>query len=177
MIARDTDEQRLDALWPRVWEELRRVARAQLSRERAGHTLQPTALVHEVYLKLASDRGHAWKSEDDLVRIAARAMRQVLIDHARRRAASKRSASPVLEPADPGTTALELASLDQALEKLAAVAPRHAQLVELRVLAGYTVEEAAVWLGVSTKTVQRDWRLARAWLVHELSLGYVDPED
>lgn len=166
----DTDRpQQVSELLPEVWDELRRIARAQLRGERAGHTLQPTALVNEAYFRLARVEGERWSDPQSFCALAARAMRQVLIDHARRRQAAKRGAREegLLEPA-PAPLPVDLLALDELLARLRALSPRQCQIVELRFLAGFTLEETAEELGLSTRTVQRDWRLARAWLRREL---------
>ena len=156
-----------DELYPLVYGELQRV----LSGERAGHTLQATALVNEAYLKLA----HAGGAENRLhfIRIAARAMRQVLVDHARRKLADKRGGDVIHTVVDDKPIGLdarpeELMALDQALERLEKQDPRLRQIVECRFFGGLTEGEMADLLGVTTRTVQRDWAKARAWLYREL---------
>ncbi|MGE0441193.1 MAG: sigma-70 family RNA polymerase sigma factor [Gemmatimonadales bacterium] len=169
------EEGALDQLFPLVYAELRRAAEGALRAERPGHTLQPTALVHEAYLKLVGgsipsrDRGH-------FLSIAARAMRQILVDHARRRRAAKRGAgeAPVpleIEVAGAGMPVDELIALDDALERLSAVNPRLRRVVELRYFGGLSEEEIATILEVTTRTVQRDWTKARAWLYREVYGG------
>lgn len=163
--ARDGDRDAVDRLMPIVYDELRGLARRQLGRERAGHTLHATALVHEAYVKLAggafdaNDRGH-------FLAIAARAMRQVLVDHARTRDAQKRGggwARTTLTDGDAviGFRPEEMIALDRALESLE---PRQRQVVELRFFAGMEEKEVAAVLGVTDRTVRRDWVKARAWL-------------
>jgi RNA polymerase sigma factor (TIGR02999 family) len=158
-----------------VYAELRADAARHLRHERPGHTLQPTALVHEVYLRLLSGpRGPVFENRAHFFGIAARCMRQILVDHARARNAAKRGHGEVFQPL---TLALELEAprevgveaIDEALTRLAAIEPSHARLVELRFFAGLTIEETAEVLGVSTMTVKRTWRLARAWLHRELT--------
>lgn len=163
----------LDRLFPLVYAELRRAADHLLAREGAGHTLQPTALVHEVYIKLAggappdaSNRGH-------FIGLAARAMRQILVDQARRRKASKRGDGQVpvrITNAQVGVDMHldEFLALDDALNRLAGVNERLRQVVELRFFGGLTEDEVAATLGVTTRTAQRDWAKARAWLYKEL---------
>jgi len=154
-----------------VYPELRRVARRHLQRERTGHSLSPTALVHETYLKLIDQRRVQWQNRAHFFAIAAHVMRRVLVDHARARATAKRNgASVALEDVDlvTGPVDVDLIALDVALDKLANVDPRQCQLVELRFFAGLTVEETAVALDVAPITVKRDWALARAWLFQEL---------
>ena len=170
---REGDHGALDRLLPLVYDELRSLARAQLRNERSGHTLGATALVHEAYVRLASremdprDRSHFFA-------IAAQAMRRVLIDHARGRGARKRGSGRIALSLEHAGALLaedgadELLGIDDALERLARANPRAAQVVERRFFAGFTLEEIAESLGVSTKTVQRDWTLARAWLQKEL---------
>ena len=162
---REGDSRALDRLVPLVYEELRDLARRELYRERQGHTLHATALVHEAYLKLAgsgmpaSDRAH-------FLAIASRAMRQVLVDHARRRKAVKRGGEMVCTTLTDGGARVEvrpdeLIALDEALEQLD---PRQRQIVEFRFFAGMEEREVAEVLGVSDRTVRREWVKARAWL-------------
>ena len=157
-----------------VYGELRRLAASYLRGERPGHTLQPTALVNEAWLKLAGSPGLAAASRTHFKRIAARAMRQVLIEAARRRGAGKRGGrEAALVTFDeslhaPARTADELLALDAALDALARVSPRQALMVESRFFGGLDIDETAELLGVSEATVNRDWRAARAWLAHEL---------
>jgi RNA polymerase sigma factor (TIGR02999 family) len=159
-----------DQLLPLVYRELRRLAAAQMRKERAGHTLQPTALVHEAYLKLL-DQHLTWKDRGHFFGVAARAMREVLVDHARRKGARKRSGVEVPigtdEPAV-APRAFDLLALDQALHRLAALDERQARLVELRVFGGLTTDEAARVLDCSPATVSRDYRHAEAWLRREM---------
>ena len=160
-------------LAPRVYDELRRLAAAYMGRERPGQTLQPTALVHEVFLRLA-DAGAPWNDERHFVGIAARSMRQILVERARARGAQKRWAAldrVSLSESLVGA-ALEdamLAALDEALDRLERLDPEQARIIELRYFAGYGVEEAAEALGMSPATLKRRWSLARAWLFRELS--------
>ena len=168
------DREALERLMPVVYAELRRLAGAQLRAERRGHTLQPTALVAEAYLRLAEQRSVAWVNRGHFFRIAARIMRRILVDHARRRHAFKRDAEPLrlaasgVEPID---RAPELVALDSALNSLEAVDPQQARVVELRFFGGLTVEETAEATGISTATVKREWRSARAWLRREIDLS------
>jgi RNA polymerase sigma factor (TIGR02999 family) len=152
-----------DQLMPLVYDELRRLAGRYMRREREDHTLQTTALVHEAYMKLVEQRSVNWQSRAHFFGIAAHLMRRVLLDHARGHLREKRGA--------PGQ-ATALVELDGALEKLAALDARQARIVELRFFAGLTVEEAAEVLGVSPKTVKRDWSVAKAWLHGELKPAY-----
>jgi RNA polymerase sigma factor (TIGR02999 family) len=155
-----------------VYPELRRVARRHLQRERTDHTLSPTALVHETYLKLIDQRRVRWQNRAHFFAMAAHVMRRVLVDHARARAAAKRDggASVALEDVDIVTAPVDvdLIALDVALDKLARLDPRQSQLVELRFFGGLTVEETAAVLDVAPITVKRDWVLVRAWLFQEL---------
>jgi RNA polymerase sigma factor (TIGR02999 family) len=162
-----------DDLAARVYNELRRLAAAHMRREAPGQTLQATALVHEVYLRLA-DAGTPWHDERHFVGIAARSMRQILVDRARARGAQKRWAGlnrvslheSIAAGADPETL---LPALDEALTRLEQLDPEQARIVELRFFVGLTVEEAADALGMSPATLKRRWSLARAWLFRELS--------
>lgn len=160
-----------DKLLPMVYRELRRLAAAQMRKERSDHTLQPTAVVHEAYVKLV-DQHLAWKDRSHFFGVAARAMREVLVDYARRKKARKRSGGfqVPIESAEPAVAprALDLLALDQALRRLGDLDPRQAHLVELRVFAGLTVEEAAEVLDCSPATVSRDYRHAEAWLRREM---------
>lgn len=170
------DETAAERLMPLVYEELRRLARAYLRRERGDHTLQPTALVNEAYLKLVDQASVSWQNRHHFYGIAARMMRRVLVDHARERAAEKRGGARrrvSLEEADVTTfeRAAELVALDEALQKLSAVFPRKAQVVEMRFFGGFGVDEAAEILGVSDKTVMREWESAKLWLYRELDAG------
>lgn len=175
------DEQALEQLFPLVYEELRRIARRHMRQEQAGHTLQTTALVHETYLKLAG-RQPRWQNRAHFFAIAARAMREILIDYARTRNRDKRGGGlrPVpLDGSDGGAVMpperlQELIDLDEALKGLAALAPRQSRVVELRYFGGLTVEDTAEVLGVSPGTVATEWRLARGWLRSELSRGDAD---
>lgn len=171
--ARDGDTGALDRLLPIVYQELRHLARRQLRAERAGHTLQTTGLVHEAYLKLVDQRGVEWQGRAHFLGVAARAMRQVLIDYARRRGAVKRGGGwtrttldnerlPVEFPVE------ELLALNDALDRLNDIDRRLRQVVECRFFCGMTEEEIAEVLDVTPRTVQRDWVKARAWLYKEL---------
>jgi len=160
-----------DALLPAVYEEMRRLAAANMRFERPGHTLQPTALVHEAYLRLVMAPDLTVQDRAHFMVLAARAMRRVLTDHARRRHAAKRGEDPVQVTltdlaAVPKSVAAD--DLDAALESLAKMDERQAQVVELRFFGGLTVEEVAEVLGVSAGSVKRDWTHARAWLYREL---------
>ena len=163
----------LDRLVPLVYGQLRRQARLQLRHERAGHTLQPTALVHEAFLRLVGQSRAQWQNREQFFAVAARAMRRVLVDHARARAAAKRGDGRTLialdEAPDPAAPpAVDVLALDQALDRLAAIDLRQARAVELRYFAGLSAPETAAALEVSLATVNRDWAMARAWLFREL---------
>jgi RNA polymerase sigma factor (TIGR02999 family) len=160
-------------LFPLVYAELRRLAHHYLSRERPGHTLQATALVHEVYLRLIPQGDATWEDRAKFVGIAAHVMREILVEYARSRGRIKRGGEreriPLAE--DVGHLDADFSrweDLDRALDRLAELDPRQAKVVELRYIGGLTVEEAAQVLGVSPKTVKRDWSVARAWLRREL---------
>jgi RNA polymerase sigma factor (TIGR02999 family) len=175
LLARVTagDEDAMDRLFPLVYQHLRRAAEAVLRSERPGHTLQPTALVHEAYLKLVGSGGIPARDRSHFLSIAARAMRQILVDHARRRGARKRGQGTTPLPldfpiADIGMPVDELVALDDALDRLSARSARLRSVVELRFFAGLNEDEIAETLGVTTRTVQRDWVRARAWLYREV---------
>ena len=165
----------LGKLIPLVYRELRLMAARYLRAERVGHTLQPTALVHEVYLRLVSQEHADWKDRAHFFGVAAQLMRRILVDYARARAAAKRSGTPVrldIEGWEPGGRELkveEILAVDEALDRLAELDPQQTRVVELRYFAGLTVVETAEATGVSRSTVQRDWIMANAWLRSELS--------
>lgn len=157
------------SLFSAVYDELRRVAASALRRERAGHTLQPTALVHEAYVRLAAEPGERWRDRTHFLATAALAMRRILVDHARRRNALKRRHDERQVPLDTlaaaaDTPDVDILALDRALLDLAALDPRQARVVELRFFGGLSVEETAEVVGASIRTVKRDWQAARAWL-------------
>jgi RNA polymerase sigma factor (TIGR02999 family) len=164
----------LERLIPLVYGELRRQARGYLRKERSGHTLQPTALVHEVYLRLVDQSQVKWQNRAHFFGVAARAMREILVDHARKRRAAKRGGPDSLisiddvNPASPPKN-LDLLDLDRTLKRLAALDERQARLVELRVFGGLTIDEAAEVLEISPATVSREWRHAETWLHREMS--------
>ena len=168
------DRDALARLLPLVYDELRRRAQAQMRQERAGHTLQPTALVHEAFLRLVDQKAIDWKDRAHFFGVAARAMREVLVDHARRRGAGKRGGGePRLTLGGAATVATEqnfdILAFDLALERLTALDERQGRLVELRVFGGLTIEEAAKVLDCSHATVSREWRHAEAWLHREMA--------
>jgi RNA polymerase sigma factor (TIGR02999 family) len=168
------DRRALDRLLPLVYAELRRIAARQLRHEREGHTLQPTALVHEAYLRLVEQRRVDWQNRAHFFGVAAQVMRRILVDHARRQAARKRGAGvqrvPLEEAAE--TTAVNeipVLALDDALARLEQLDRGLAQIVELRAFGGLTIDEAAHVLKVSASTAKRGWRTAKAWLTRELA--------
>ena len=163
-----------DALLPVVYEELRGLARRYFASERAEHTLQPTALVHEVYMRVADQTASTWKDKAHFLGIAARVMRQILVDHARRKNAKKRSGKRELLTLDGQAgngepEAVDVEVIDRSLTKLAALDARKARVVELRIFAGMTMDEVAEALAVSKRTVEGDWHFASAWLRGELA--------
>ena len=170
------DESALQRLVPVVHAELRRLARREMRRERPEHTLQTTALVNEAYLRLVDIGAVDWNDRAHFFAMSARLMRRILVDHARSRRYQKRGGGAQRESFDeevtiaaaPGT---DLVALDDALQALAAIDRRKSDVIELRFFAGLSVEETAAALDVSTSTVLRDWRLARAWLLKELDSG------
>jgi len=167
------DDAARDRLVSLVYSELRRRASAKLKGERHGHTLQPTALVHEVYVRLVDQKGMQWQNRAQFFAVAAGMMRRILVDHVRGKRAGKRGGGAVLVTFDEGATPdrrpLDLGALDEALQALAALDPRQGQIVELRYFGGLSIEETAEVLGISPATVKREWTAARAWLHRELS--------
>jgi RNA polymerase sigma-70 factor, ECF subfamily len=156
-----------DELLPLVYQELRRIAAGYLRRERRGHTLQPTALVHEAYVRMLGQQDRIWQNRAHFVGIAARMMRRILVDHARRRRATKRDAIRVTldENFDaPAVRDPDLVALDDALRDLETIDPQLIRIVELRYFGGLTTHEAAEVLGVSLRTLEREWATAKAWL-------------
>lgn len=163
----------LDHLMPQVYDDLRRLAASFLRRERKGHTLQPTALVNEVYLRLIEQRAVSLQDRPRFFGLAAQMMRRILVNHAEARRAEKRGGGATRITLDPSHAVsedrtLEILAVDEALQKLAAFDPIKAHLVELRMFGGLTMEEAATVLGRSKPTLEREWRIARAWLHREL---------
>ena len=168
------DADALERLLPLVYDELRRVARAHLRRERPGHTLQATALVHEAYLRLVGGGGTTPRNRTHLFAMAARLMRQILVDHARRKDARKRGGAATVIALQESVPAPEIAvvdvlALDEALTELSALDPRLCQVVELKFFAGLNIDETAEALHVSAATVERDWMVSKAWLHQRLS--------
>jgi RNA polymerase sigma factor (TIGR02999 family) len=165
----DGDQSAVELLLPLVYEELRRLAQSYFRFERADHTLEPTALVHEAFLRLADQTRVNWKGRAHFCAVAATAMRRILADHARQHRAQKRGADrqrvPLTGIATPsGQSPADIVSLDEALDDLARLDPRQYQIVELRFFGGLTVEEVSTILDVSVSTAEADWRMARAWL-------------
>ena len=171
---RSGNREALDALMPLVYGELRRLARHYLRRERSDHTLQCTALVHEAYVRLAGGNPPDWKDRAHFFGVAARLMRQILVDHARAHRAAKRGGDAPRLPLDEemigaGSADLDVLALDDALNDLAAISPQQSQIVELRFFSGLTIEETSEVMGVSPATVKRSWTTARAWLFREMN--------
>jgi RNA polymerase sigma factor (TIGR02999 family) len=169
------DKSALDEMLPEVYEELRRLARIFLSRERSDHTLQPTELVHEVYMKLVAQREVDWRNRAHFLGVAAQLTRRVLLHYAETRSAQKREGYANRVELDEALaflerqTTVDILSLNSAMERLSALDDRQARVVELRVFGGLTIEEAAEVLNLSPATVKRDWSVARLWLRRELS--------
>ena len=173
VAVKDGDRGAFDRLLPAVYGELRRLARSQLGRERHGHTLLATDLVHEAYMKLVDQSGVEWQGRAHFFAVAARAMRQVLIDYARKRTTEKRGGDLVRTTLGDQAFAAayspeQLLALDQALDRLAELDDRLPRVVEMRFFAGLKEQEIAEVLGTSERTIQRDWARARAWLYKEL---------
>jgi RNA polymerase sigma factor (TIGR02999 family) len=172
------DDSALEKLVPLVYEELRRRARLFMGRERPGHSLRPTALIHEAYLRLVGSKPVAWQDRSHFYALSSRLMRQVLVDHARSRRSRRRGGGVVAVAFDEELTGREpapdLVRLDEALVALAQTDERKSRVVELRFFGGFTAEETAEILDVSPQTVLRDWRLAKAWLDREMKRGNRD---
>lgn len=171
------DSEAASLLMPLIYAELRRLAGGYMRRERPDHTLQATALLHEAYLKLVEQRAVNWQSRAHFFGIAAQLMRRILIDHARAHLRQKRGGEQQKVSLDEAVVfsedkSEELMAVDQALDRLAQLDPRQARVVEMRFFAGLSVEEIAAVLGVSPKTVKRDWSVARAWLYADLKERY-----
>lgn len=172
--ARQGNEEALAKLVPLVYDELRRLAASHLRRERPGQTLQATALVHDVYLRLLQDSTLSWQNRAHFFGIAARSMRQILIERARARHAAKRGGDQIRVTFDPGlmvfaSDGLDVEALDEALTRLSSLDPELARVVEVRFFGGLSIEETAEALGISPATVKRRWTLAKAWLARELN--------
>ncbi len=168
------NKEALDRLVPIVYQELRRQAARYLRRERAGHTLQTTALIHEAYLRLVDQKNVHWQNRAHFFGIAAQLMRRILVDHARTRNRAKRGGSYIRvslneESALATAKDLDIVALDQALDRLAEIDPQQSRVVELRYFSGLNVEETAEVLSISPATVKREWRMAKAWLHREIS--------
>ena len=171
---REGDETALDRLIPLVYDEMRRLARYYMHRERREHTLQTTALINEAYIRLVDHKGIRWQNRAHFYAVAAQAMRRILVDHARARQYAKRGGGAHLVELDEAAAvaheqAAEMVALDEALTDLAAVDPRQSKVVELRYFGGMSVEETAEVLEVSAVTVMRDWRAAKAWLLRAIT--------
>jgi RNA polymerase sigma factor (TIGR02999 family) len=168
------DQAALDQLMPLVYDEMRRLAERYLRRERSDHTLQPTALVHEAYLHLVDQTAVQWQNRAHFFGVAARAMRQILVSHARRHQATKRGSGGHKLPLDeaigvPERRDVDLVALDDALTALATLDPQQSRIVEVRFFGGLTIEETAEALSISPATVKREWGLAKLWLLHQIS--------
>lgn len=174
--ARNEDRSALNQLVPLVYQELRRLAKKHIVRQRSGHTLQTIDLVNEAYLKLAHTPGKEWKDRGHFLCAASRAMRCVLVDHARKRGYAKHGRNPVRVALDEALTvseqcSLEVLAIDESLTRLAALDPRKSQIVELRYFGGLSIEETAEVVRVSPVTVTREWAKAKAWLYEQLRHG------
>jgi RNA polymerase sigma-70 factor, ECF subfamily len=172
---RNGSGQATSAVITQVYAELHRLAASYMRRERTDHTLQTTALVHEAYLRLVDQRNVNWQNRAQLLGVAAQCMRRVLMDHARAHLAAKRGGlqrKVSLDQVDlsPRSQAAELLALDQALSRLVSMDPRQCRIVELRFFGGLSVEDTAQVLGVSTRTVKREWMIARAWLHGQMAV-------
>jgi RNA polymerase sigma factor (TIGR02999 family) len=171
---RTGERQALDSLMPLVYDELRRLARHYVARERPGHTLQTTALVHEAYVRLVGQHPPEWKDRAHFFGVAARLMRQILVDHARASQAEKRGGGcPKVTLAGDLVAAngreIDILALDDALETLTRLNPQQGQIVELRFFSGLSIEDTSEVMGISPATVKRSWTTARAWLYREMN--------
>ena len=180
LLVRLTDGDRgvLDDLLPVVYGELRRLAASYLRKERVGHTLQPTALVHEAYMRLVDQTQVQWQNRAHFFGVAAQMMRRILVDHARGHMAAKRGSGGVKLSLEDNEAAIvsaekaeELVALDEALNRLSEIDPQKSRIVELRFFGGLSIEETAEVLGIGTATVIRQWRMARAWLYGQVQKG------
>ena len=173
---RNGSERALDELMPIVYSELRRMARNYMRRQSPGHTLQTTGLVNEAYMRLVDSNRVNWQDRNHFFAVSAQLMRRILVDFARRKNSQKRGGDQIMvtldervdKAAESGT---DLVSLDEALTRLAEFSPRQSRIVELRYFAGLTEEQVAETLDISSRTVRRDWNLAKAWLYRELQPG------
>lgn len=168
------NEEALEKLVPLVQAELHRLAHHYMSRERAGHTLQTTAVLNEAYLRLVDNTQPLWQNRTHFIAVAAQLMRRIMVDHARGRSSLKRGGGALKVTLDDAAIVTEarsdeLLALDEALQELAAQDPRKSQIVELRYFGGLTVEETAEFLKMSQRTVEREWTMAKAWLYRALS--------
>jgi RNA polymerase sigma-70 factor (ECF subfamily) len=168
------NENALDQLMPLVYTELHRMARRYMAGQRPAHTLQPTALIHEAYVRLAADAGTSWENRAHFFRIAAKAMRHILVDHARAQVAAKRGGENRQVTLDEAIIISSerlssIVALDDALADLSRLSPRQSEVVELKYFGGLSVEETAEALQISPETAMRDWRAAKAWLHLQLS--------
>jgi RNA polymerase sigma-70 factor (ECF subfamily) len=168
------DQQALERLMPLVYSELRRLAGNYLRRERVGHTLQPTALVNEAYMKLIDQRNAKWQNRAQFFGISAQLMRRILVDHARQHQAAKRGGDDQHRVSITGVEPVahqppvDLLALNEALDELATMDPQQSRIVELKFFGGLSIEETAEVLGIGHATVERDWKSARAWLRRKL---------
>lgn len=177
----DGDRQALDRLLPLVYDEMREIAARHMRRERQDHTLQPTALAHEAYLRLCQRESPHWESRAHFLGVAAQAIRRILVEHARAKQRDKRGGGWVRVtlsngPAGPQDLDLDVLALDQALERLGKEDPEDQRVVELRFFGGLSVKETALVLGMSERTVQRRWSFSRIWLYRELNPRPPEPE-
>jgi RNA polymerase sigma factor (TIGR02999 family) len=168
------DQGALDSLLPLVYDELRRQAAGQLHRERVNHTLQPTALVHEVYLRLVNQHHVQWQNRAHFFGLTAQMMRRILVDHARRHRAEKRGGDELRLTLDEGVAMypqrdVDVMALDEALVKLEKIDAQKSRMVELRFFSGLSIEDTAEVMGLSPRTVTRQWQTAKAWLHRELT--------
>ena len=174
---REGNQESANRLMPLIYGELRRMAGAHMQRERAAHTLQATALVNEAYMRLAGGEPVSWQNRAHFLGVAAHAMREVLLDYARRHSAGKRGGKDArkvdidVELRGASSKIENVIAIDEALNRLALIDPRQSRLIELRFFAGLSVEEAAEVMGVSPVTIKREWRSAKAWLHRELGSG------
>jgi len=168
------DKEALDRIMPIVYDELRKQAARYLRRERVGHTLQTTALIHEAYIRLVDQKNVRWQNRAHFFGISAQLMRRILVDHARTKGRAKRGGSDIRVSLDDANliakaTDLDIIAVDEALERLAQIDEQQSKIVELRFFSGLTVEETAEVLKISPATVKRDWSMAKAWLHREIS--------